>query len=51
MSCTDCKKKKDIKEETIKSGELVSKGVIWFAIIWSLLGGYGLITLIYKLYE
>ncbi len=38
----------EIKEELIKSGEFVSKGIIWFAVIWSLLGGYGLITLISK---
>ena len=40
MSCTSCKEKKDIKEEMIKSGEFVAKGVIWFAIIWSALGLY-----------
>ena len=48
MSCSSCKEKRDIKKEIIKSGEFVSKGVIWFAIIWFLLGCYGLITLISK---
>ncbi len=48
MSCSNCKGKKDIKEKMIESGEFVNKGVIWFAIVWSLLGGYGLITLISK---
>jgi hypothetical protein len=49
MGCTSCKEKKDIKEEMIKSGEFISKGIIWFAIGWSLLGIYGLITLISKI--
>ena len=49
MGCTSCKEKKEIKEELIKSGEFVSKGIIWFAIGWSLLGIYGLITLISKI--
>lgn len=48
MSCTSCKEKKDIREELIKSGEFVSKGIIWFVIIWSILGIYGLVTLISK---
>jgi hypothetical protein len=49
MGCTSCKEKKDIKEEMIKSGEFINKGIIWFAIGWSLLGIYGLITLISKI--
>jgi hypothetical protein len=49
MACTTCKEKKNVKEEIIKSGEFVSKGVIWFAVIWSVLGVYGLYTLITKL--
>jgi hypothetical protein len=48
MSCTSCKEKRDIKEELIKSSEFVSKGVIWFVVVWSILGIYGLITLISK---
>ena len=48
MACTSCKEKRKIKEEIIESGEFINKGVIWFVIIWSLLGGYGLITLISK---
>jgi len=49
MACTNCKEKKDIKEEIIKSAEFVAKRVIWFAIIWSILGLYGLISLIGKI--
>jgi hypothetical protein len=48
MSCSSCKQKRDIKEELIKSSEFVSKGVIWFVVIWSLLAIYGLGTLISK---
>jgi hypothetical protein len=48
MACTICKEKKEFKEEIIKSGEFIGKGVIWFTIVWSLLGVYGLITLISK---
>jgi len=49
MGCTSCKQKRDIKEEMIKSGEFINKGIIWFVIGWSLLGIYGLITLISKI--
>jgi hypothetical protein len=48
MACSSCKKK-ELKEEVIKSGEFVSKGVIIFAVIWSLLGIYGLYSLITKI--
>jgi hypothetical protein len=48
MGCSSCKEKRDIKEELIKSSEFVSKGVIWFTIIWSILAIYGLVTLISK---
>ena len=50
MSCKSCKDKKNIKEEIIKSGEFVSKGVIWFVVIWTLLGGYGLVKLIKQIF-
>ena len=48
MACSSCKEKKEIKEELIKSGEFIGKGVVWFAIGWSLLAIYGLVTLISK---
>lgn len=48
MACTSCKEKRELKEEIVKSGEFISKGIIWFTIGWSLLGIYGLITLISK---
>ena len=47
MACSSCKKK-ELKEEIIKSGEFVSKGVVIFTIIWSVLGIYGLYSLISK---
>ena len=49
MSCTSCKEKKKIKEEIVKSGEFVPKGIVIFAIVWCILGGYGLYSLIIKL--
>jgi hypothetical protein len=48
MSCTTCKQKANIKEEMNNAGSFVSKGVIIFAIVWSGLGIYGLISLIQK---
>ena len=48
MACKECKKKGELKDEVLKSGEFIGKGVIVFAIAWTLLGLYGLITLISK---
>jgi hypothetical protein len=48
MSCTNCKEKRNVKEEIVKSGEFVSNGIIWFAIIWTIFGLYGLYSLIHK---
>jgi hypothetical protein len=48
MACKECKKKSEFKEEMLKSSEFVSKGIIVFAITWTLLGLYGLVTLISK---
>ncbi len=49
MSCTSCKEKKNIREEIVKSGEFVPKGIVIFTIVWFILGGYGLYSLIIKL--
>jgi hypothetical protein len=49
MGCTTCKEKSNIREEMVKSGEFIPKGVIIFMIVWSILGVYGLYTLITKL--
>jgi hypothetical protein len=49
MSCTSCKEKKDIREELMKTTKIVSKGIIWFIVIWTMLGIYGLVTLISKI--
>ena len=43
------KEKKNIKEEIVKSGEFVPKGIVIFAIVWFILGGYGLYSLVIKL--
>lgn len=48
MACQTCKKKQ-FKDEVEKTTKFVSTGVIVFTIIWFLLGGYGLYTLITKL--
>lgn len=48
MSCSSCKQKGNFKDELEKSGSFVSKGVIIFAITWTGLGIYGLISLIQK---
>ena len=48
MACSTCKKQQ-LKEEVEKTTEFVSKGIIIFTIVWFLLGGYGLYTLITKL--
>jgi hypothetical protein len=39
----------ELKEEVEKTTEFVSTGIVIFTIIWFLLGGYGLFTLITKL--
>lgn len=46
MSCKSCKEKNDMKDKMMETAEFVSKGVVWFAVIWSALGLYGLYTLI-----
>lgn len=49
MACTECKKKQEFREELERDNKLVSNGIVWFAIIWTILGGYGLYTLISKI--
>lgn len=49
MACTDCKKKTEIKKELIDSSEFVSRGVIWFVIIWSIFACYGIYSFIKNL--
>jgi hypothetical protein len=46
MSCTSCKEKKDIKNQMMETADFVSKGIVWFTVVWSALGLYGLYTLI-----
>jgi hypothetical protein len=49
MACSKCKKKKlDLRSEIEKQTSFVSKGVIVFVIIWSVLAIYGLHSLISK---
>lgn len=46
MACSNCKKRNEIKQEINQGTEFVSKGVIWFVIIWSLFALYGIYTFI-----
>jgi hypothetical protein len=48
MACNTCKKKQ-LREEVEKTTQFVSTGIVIFTIVWFLLGGYGLYTLITKL--
>lgn len=45
MACTECKKKKQINEFE-QTTKFVSNSVVVFAIIWGLLGFYGLYSFI-----
>lgn len=47
MACSTCKKKEKM-DELMKTGEFMSKTVIWITIIWTLLGFYGVYSLITK---
>ena len=49
MSCESCKKKSDFQEEVKKSTSFVGTGVVVFAIVWTLLAIYGLISLVQKI--
>lgn len=49
MSCESCKKKKDFKEEVQNSTSFVGKGVVIFAIVWTLLAIYGLVNLVQRI--
>ena len=48
MACDTCKKKQ-LREEVENTTQFVSTGIVVFTIVWFLLGGYGLYTLITKL--
>jgi hypothetical protein len=48
MACNTCKKKQ-LREEVEQTTKFVSSGIVIFTIVWFLLGGYGLYTLITKL--
>jgi len=48
MACSTCKKKQ-LRENVEKTTQFVSTGIVIFTIVWFLLGGYGLYTLITKL--
>jgi hypothetical protein len=49
MACSSCKKKNKMDSEIIKMERSISTKVFWFGVVWSMLGLYGLYTLIMKL--
>lgn len=49
MACKSCKEKNNIKEDMVKSGEFIPKGIVVFAIIWTGFAIYGVYSLIIKL--
>ena len=48
MACKECKKNSSLKDEADKAGQFVSKGVIVAFVVWTILGIYGLVSLISK---
>lgn len=48
MACSNCKKKKDIYDQMNKTGQFTNNTTIWVLVIWSLLGLYGVYSLISK---
>jgi hypothetical protein len=48
MACKECKKNNRFKEEMNKSTELFSKKIIVVFVVWTILGVYGLFSLISK---
>lgn len=48
MACSECKKKKSFKDLQNK-GDIITKRFMWFIVIWTLFGLYGLYELINKL--
>ncbi len=54
MACKDCKKKK-LETEKIKNPSKspikIDRAVTWIIIVWFLLGGYGLWSLIEKIFH
>ena len=49
MSCSDCKKQKEVDKKFSEYQKGIGRGVIIFVIVWSLLAIYGGFTLISKL--
>lgn len=48
MGCTKCKNKETFKEQMDNATSGIEKSAIAFIIIWTLLGLYGLVSLIDK---
>jgi len=48
MACSKCKKKDSFKKLQ-DNGDIITKRFMWFIVIWTLFGLYGLYELISKL--
>ena len=46
MACTNCKKKKVDIQKPLNNSNLFDKTISWIIIIWTLMGLYGLYSLI-----
>jgi hypothetical protein len=48
MACTKCKNKETFKEQMNKATSGIEKSAIAFIIVWTMLGLYGIYSLIVK---
>jgi hypothetical protein len=48
MACTKCKNKESIKEQMDKATNGIEKSAVAFIVIWTILGLYGIYSLIVK---
>lgn len=48
MACSECKKKKDLRQDIINATDNIEKKIVIFVIGWSILGLYGLYSLVSK---
>jgi hypothetical protein len=49
MACSSCKNKgSNLKDKMDESTKFVSRWTIWVFVVWSVLGLYGLYSLIHK---
>lgn len=51
MACDKCKQKQDLKKDLFNSPDLENNKMVFFVIIWFILGIYGLYRLFVDIYE